>query len=91
MTLGLGHVFISLLVCSKEVSTLGTGFALGAISSACSLLRSCTAGLHSLQELLPVLLARWGWKALSIVSGAVTQHPAWARADWALGLAELLA
>ena len=53
---------------------LGTGFALGVISSALLPLGSGAAGLHSFQELSPGLLVRWGQKTLSTVGRAVPVH-----------------
>ena len=44
----------------------------GVINSAFPLLGSNITGPHSFEELLPVLLVRCGWKALSTVDGVVT-------------------
>ena len=61
------------------------GFALEAIISACPLCGLSTIGMHSFQELLPVLLVRWGQKALATAGGAVIQLLPWAWSSQALG------
>ena len=71
-------------------STPSAGFALGMISSAHSPLNLSDAGMHSFQELSPVLLVKWGWNVLSTVSETVAQFLAWAWANQALGKAKLL-
>ena len=69
---------------------MGTGFALGVISTAH--LPPClhVAGLHSFQVFLPVLLVTCGLGTVSTSGGAVTQFLGWACANPALGPAKLL-
>lgn len=69
---------------------VGTSSAVGTVSSACLPLSLGADGLHSFQELLPVLLVKWGWKTLSSAGGAVVSFLPWAWANQPLGSAELV-
>lgn len=69
---------------------LGTGFALGVISSSHSPLDLSDTGSYSFQELSSAFLVRWGWETLSIGDATVTQRLGWRWTNQALGLAKPL-
>lgn len=68
----------------------GHWVALQVINSACPSLGSKTARLHSCKKLSPVLLVRWGWKALSTGSRAVNQFLVWVWTHQDIGLVKLI-
>ena len=61
-TLSSGCELILLPVLTWEASTTYTGFALGAISSACSSLGLRTTGPHRFQELSPAICSHGSWR-----------------------------
>lgn len=62
---------------AREASMLGIDVAQQEIGSHHLPLGSRATGLHNFQDLSSAFFIRWGWKALSTASGALTQHLAW--------------